>query len=167
MKPKKSERNIAEELTQAAKEIKAHKEGKLHPKVVSNDIITARNNLEQSQSQFAALLGVSKRTLEQWEQERRDPSQAAQRLIQIAIQRPDVLIELFGDAAWTRAEPLVGRWPAKSGLLLNWDNYSDTQRKKYTASYFEQLPNEITAVVSGTGVGQGKNDGSMNIKQHL
>ena len=99
MKPEKSERNIAEELTQAAKEIKAHKEGKLHPKVVSNDIITARNNLEQSQSQFAALLGVSKRTLEQWEQERRDPSQAAQRLIQIAIQRPDVLIELFGDAA--------------------------------------------------------------------
>ena len=98
MKPEKSERNIAEELTQAAKEIKAHKEGKLHPKVVSNDIITARNNLELSQSQFAALLGVSKRTLEQWEQERRDPSQAAQRLIQIAIQRPDVLIELFGDA---------------------------------------------------------------------
>ena len=95
MKPEKSERNIAEELTQAAKEIKAHKEGKLHPKVVSNDIITARNNLELSQSQFAALLGVSKRTLEQWEQERRDPSQAAQRLIQIAIQRPDVLIELF------------------------------------------------------------------------
>lgn len=99
MKSKISERNIGEELIQAAKEIKAHKEGKLHPKVVSNDIITARNNLKLSQSEFAALLGVSKRTLEQWEQERRDPSQAAQRLIQIAIQRPDVLIELFGDAA--------------------------------------------------------------------
>lgn len=99
MKAKKSERNIGEELIQAAKEIKAHKEGKSHPKVVSNDIITARNNLKLSQSQFAALLGVSKRTLEQWEQERRDPSQAAQRLIQIAIQRPDVLIEIFGDAA--------------------------------------------------------------------
>ena len=99
MKPKKSERNIGEELTQAAKEIKAHKEGKLHPKVVSNDIIVARNNLKLSQSQFAVLLGVSKRTLEQWEQGRRDPSQAAQRLIQIAIQRPDVLIEIFGDAA--------------------------------------------------------------------
>ncbi len=99
MKTNKSERNIGEELIQAAKEIKAHKEGKSHPKVVSNDIITARNNLKLSQSQFAALLGVSKRTLEQWEQERRDPSQAAQRLIQIAIQRPDVLIEIFGDAA--------------------------------------------------------------------
>lgn len=99
MKAKKSERNIGEELIQAAKEIKAHKEGKSHPRVVSNDIITARNNLKLSQSQFAALLGVSKRTLEQWEQERRHPSQAAQRLIQIAIQRPDVLIEIFGDAA--------------------------------------------------------------------
>lgn len=99
MKTNKSERNIGEELIQAAKEIKAHQEGKSHPKVVSNDIITARNNLKLSQSQFAALLGVSKRTLEQWEQERRDPSQAAQRLIQIAIQRPDVLIEIFGDAA--------------------------------------------------------------------
>jgi len=36
MKTNKSERNIGEELIQAAKEIKAHKEGKSHPKVVSN-----------------------------------------------------------------------------------------------------------------------------------
>ena len=98
-KSNKDERNIGEELIQAAKEIKAHKENKSHPKIVRNNIITARNNLELSQSQFAVLLGVSKRTLEQWEQERREPSQAAQRLIQIAIQRPDVLIDLFGDAA--------------------------------------------------------------------
>ena len=45
--------------------------------------------------------------------------------------------------------------------------FIDTQCKKYTVSYFEQLPNEISAVMSGTGVGQGKNDGSMTIKQHL
>lgn len=96
---KKNERSISEELIEAAKEIKAHKEGQLHPKIVRSDIITARNNLDLSQSQFAILLGVSKRTLEQWEQERREPSQAAQRLIQIAIQRPEVLIELFGNAA--------------------------------------------------------------------
>jgi len=99
MKPKKVERSIGEEMIQAAKEIKAHKDGNLHPKIVRNEIIAARNNLKLSQSQFAELLGVSKRTLEQWEQERREPSQAAQRLIQIAIRRPDVLIELFGDAA--------------------------------------------------------------------
>ena len=34
--------------------------------------------------------------------------------------------------------------------------YVDTQRKKYTASYFEQLPNKITAVVTPTVVSQGK-----------
>ena len=96
---KKDGRNISDELIEAAKEIKAHKEGRLHPKIVRNDIIIARNNLCLSQSEFAMLLGVSKRTLEQWEQDRREPSQAAQRLIQIAIKRPDVLIELFGDAA--------------------------------------------------------------------
>lgn len=96
---KKEERSISDELIEAAKEIKAHKEGRSQPKIVRNDIITARNNLGLSQSQFASLLGVSKRTLEQWEQERREPSQAAQRLVQIAILRPDVLIELFGDAA--------------------------------------------------------------------
>lgn len=96
---KKEERSISDELIEAAKEIKAHKEGRSQPKIVRNDIITARNNLGLSQSQFASLLGVSKRTLEQWEQGRREPSQAAQRLVQIAILRPDVLIELFGDAA--------------------------------------------------------------------
>ena len=56
------ERSIGKDLIEAAKEIKAHKEGRLHPKVVRNDIIAARNNLELSQSQFAMLPGVSKRT---------------------------------------------------------------------------------------------------------
>lgn len=94
----KDERSIGDELIEAAKEIKAHKEGRLHPEIVRNDIIIARNNLYLSQSGFAALLGVSERTLEQWEQDRREPSQAAQRLFQIAIKRPDVLIKFFVDA---------------------------------------------------------------------
>lgn len=58
--------------------------------------LVVANEVEQG---LFSTLGVSKRTLEQWEQERREPSQAAQRLVQIAILRPDVLIELFGDAA--------------------------------------------------------------------
>jgi putative transcriptional regulator len=99
MSKKAKERDLGDELIEAAKEIKAHKEGALNPKIVRNDVIAARNNLELSQTQFAVLLGVSKRTLEQWEQERRQPSQAAQRLIEIALRKPEVLIELFGDAA--------------------------------------------------------------------
>jgi len=99
MSNKSKERNLGDELIEAAREIRAHKEGSLNPKIVRNDIIVARNNLGLSQAQFAVLLGVSKRTLEQWEQERREPSRAAQRLIEIALKKPEVLIELFGDAA--------------------------------------------------------------------
>jgi putative transcriptional regulator len=44
-----------------------------------------------SQAQFAQLLGVSVRTLQDWEQGRREPSGAAKTLIRIATRRPDVL----------------------------------------------------------------------------
>jgi putative transcriptional regulator len=47
-----------------------------------------------SQAQFAAALGVSKRTLEQWEQGRREPSGAAKQLLKIAERHPEVLIEI-------------------------------------------------------------------------
>ena len=49
-----------------------------------------------SQSQFAAALGVSKRTLEQWEQGRREPSGAAQTLLKIADRHPEFLLEVAG-----------------------------------------------------------------------
>jgi len=60
-----------EVILRLQKKFRAHKEGTLNPKIVRNNIIIARNNLGLSQAQFAVLLGVSKRTLEQWEQERR------------------------------------------------------------------------------------------------
>jgi putative transcriptional regulator len=47
-----------------------------------------------SQAQFAAVLGVSKRTLEQWEQGRREPSGATQTLLKIADKHPEVLLEV-------------------------------------------------------------------------
>jgi DNA-binding XRE family transcriptional regulator len=47
-----------------------------------------------TQAQFAALLGVSKRTLEQWEQGRREPSGAAKTLIRLAELHPKVFREI-------------------------------------------------------------------------
>jgi putative transcriptional regulator len=47
-----------------------------------------------SQAQFAALLGVSKRTIEQWELGRWEPSGAARTLIKIAESRPEILKEI-------------------------------------------------------------------------
>jgi putative transcriptional regulator len=47
-----------------------------------------------TQAQFAALLGVSRRTLEQWEQGRRQPSGAVRMLIKVAELHPEVLREI-------------------------------------------------------------------------
>ena len=48
-----------------------------------------------AQSEFAALLGVSVRTLQDWEQGRRTPSGAAQTLIKVAKRHPEMLRELI------------------------------------------------------------------------
>lgn len=54
----------------------------------------ARFKTGLSQSEFARLLGVSRRTLEQWEQGRREPSGAAKTLIKIAERCPQVLKDM-------------------------------------------------------------------------
>lgn len=54
-------------------------------------IVAARNASGLSQEQFAALLGVSKRTLQEWEQGRRKPSGAARTLLLVAEKHPEVL----------------------------------------------------------------------------
>ena len=56
----------------------------------------ARQKAGLSQKRFAELMGVSVRTLQDWEQGRRNPSGAAASLLQVASQRPDVLHEIFG-----------------------------------------------------------------------
>lgn len=58
------------------------------------DVVAARQKTGLSQSTFAELLGISKRTLQEWEQARKTPSKAAQSLIKIAIKHPEILREL-------------------------------------------------------------------------
>lgn len=54
----------------------------------------ARAKVGVSQSAFAELLGVSLRTLQDWEQGRRRPAGAAQTLLPVASQYPEVLRDL-------------------------------------------------------------------------
>jgi putative transcriptional regulator len=58
-------------------------------------IAATRQKIGVSQAQFARLLGVSRRTLQEWEQGRRKPSGAAQSLLILADKRPEVLREVF------------------------------------------------------------------------
>lgn len=63
-------------------------------KVVYSPVIAARKASGLPQSKFAALMGVSVRTLQDWEHGRRKPSGAAQTLLRVAAAHPDVLREL-------------------------------------------------------------------------
>ena len=62
--------------------------------VVHSTVANARAASQLSQAQFAQLMGVSVRTLQEWEQGRRKPSGAAQTLLAVAQRYPDVLREL-------------------------------------------------------------------------
>jgi putative transcriptional regulator len=64
--------------------------------VVYPPALAARERTGLSQTRFAELLGVSVRTLQEWEQGRRQPSGAARTLFKVAERHPDVLRELDG-----------------------------------------------------------------------
>ena len=90
-----SNRDVWQETLDAVRSIKAGKVGHFET-VQLLPVVEARQKVGLSQSRFAELLGISVRTLQDWEQGRRKPSRAAMSLIQIAKQRPDVLREVFG-----------------------------------------------------------------------
>jgi putative transcriptional regulator len=84
---------LGEQLLQSVREMKAGLRGRVHaPKAAS--IVEARLSSGLSQASFAALMGVSVRTLQDWEQGRREPSGAAKTLIKVARLHPEILQEL-------------------------------------------------------------------------
>lgn len=84
-------RDLGAELLQSIREMKAGK-----TTVVSSPASEARQKTGLSQSQFAALLGVSVRTLQGWEQGRKQPSGAARTLLTIARNNPKALLAAVG-----------------------------------------------------------------------
>ena len=89
-----AKRDLGAELLASVLEMKAGKVGRIH-QIAQSEVTQARAKSGLSQSQFASLLGVSIRTLQEWEQGRRKPSGAARALLTIASTRPDVIREVF------------------------------------------------------------------------
>ena len=86
-------RSIGEEVLLGIRDIKAGRTGRRFT-VDSYAIVRAREKSGLTQAEFAKLLGVSVRTLQDWEQGRREPNAAAQTLIKVAEKHPKVLREL-------------------------------------------------------------------------
>lgn len=89
-------RDIGAELLQAVRDIKA---GRGRRQIVElTEAAAARHKLGISQSEFAEILGVSVRTLQDWEQGRRQPSGAAKALLKITSAAPNTVRKVLNAA---------------------------------------------------------------------
>ena len=92
-------KELFEELLQSVKQAKAIEKGELKAARVVKvnakaDIVRVRGKLGLSQSKFAAILGISEDTLQNWEQGRRSPTGPAKVLLKIAAKHPEILLEV-------------------------------------------------------------------------
>jgi putative transcriptional regulator len=87
---KRQSRNIGAEILEGIRQIKRGEVGR-----VANypPVSRTRARVGLSQSEFARLLGVSVRTLQEWEQGRRTPSGPARTLLAIAHKNPRALLD--------------------------------------------------------------------------
>lgn len=95
-------KELFDELVQSVKEMKEIQAGRLKPSRVTRltDLVGAdtanvaklRAHFKLSQAKFAALLGISIDTLQNWEQNRRQPDGPAKVLLRIARTHPEALL---------------------------------------------------------------------------
>jgi len=93
---------LSNALLESLREARGHAQGKIelrsHTLVIPDlrvyraaDVKRLRGDLGCSQSTFARVLGVSKRTVEDWEAGKNNPSGSARRLMEILESAPDTL----------------------------------------------------------------------------
>ena len=92
-------KELFEKSLESVKQAKAIEKGQLNPARVfridpKTDIVRVRAKLGLSQSKFAAILGISADTLQNWEQGRPSPTGPAKMLLKIAARHPEILLEV-------------------------------------------------------------------------
>jgi putative transcriptional regulator len=85
------DRDIAQEILDGLRELKSGEVGRI---TCLPGVAETRERTGLTQARFAELLGVSVRTLQEWEQGRRAPSGAARTLLRIAAKYPQALIDV-------------------------------------------------------------------------
>ena len=89
-------------LLQAVRDMKAGRAARVYVPngkggMVRSEVARARMLSGLTQQKFASLLGVSLRTLQEWEQGRKNPSGAARTLLKIAGTNPKALLAVADD----------------------------------------------------------------------
>jgi putative transcriptional regulator len=87
----KRARNVGIEILEGLRQLKRGEHGRM---INVPSVASVREKTGLSQSRFAELLGVSVRTLQEWEQGRRAPSGAARTLLLIAARNPRALLDV-------------------------------------------------------------------------
>ena len=87
---KKRKRDIGAEILEGIRQLERGEVGRV---ITLPPVSETRARVGLSQSEFARLLGVSVRTLQEWEQGRRAPSGPARMLLAIAHKNPKALLE--------------------------------------------------------------------------
>jgi putative transcriptional regulator len=90
---------LLESVREGGAILRGEKTPSRHFEVETPNVKEIRERYELSQSEFAALLGVSIKTVQNWEQGRRVPHGAARVLLQIAARHPQ--------AVWDVVEPAI------------------------------------------------------------
>ena len=86
-----SKRNVGLEILEGLRQLKRGEHGRV---TTVPSVSSIREQTGLSQAKFAQLLGVSVRTLQEWEQGRRAPSGAARTLLLIAARNPRALVDV-------------------------------------------------------------------------
>ena len=91
-------RDFEAELQESVEALRAFHRGENNLRTQTVDraiepVTTIRKRLNISQHSFAGLLGVSVRTIQDWEQGRREPSGPAKALLRIIARNPEVILK--------------------------------------------------------------------------
>lgn len=87
----RAKRDVGAEILEGIRQVKSGKSGRVS---TIPSVAAIRGRIGLSQSQFAKLMGVSVRTLQDWEQGRRAPSGPARTLLIVADRNPRALLDV-------------------------------------------------------------------------
>lgn len=94
------ENALFDDLRQSLVEARDIATGKAQPsrrfEVSATDVKALREQIGLSQSEFAGLLRVSVKTIQNWEQDRRQPTGPAAALLKIVSTSPEVALKALG-----------------------------------------------------------------------